>query len=392
MFKNYLIWIVAIPLALMSGSVALGSITKTQSPELALSLIPKNGFAAQAMASGLTMAFLSKNKGNFPDLVNPAWSSMALEAFQSEAVSPEAIAVLALSRTGDVRRELMQKAYKLSRRQKIVTGWLIVDSGKRNELPVLLDLYDALLRTSSSAGAVVIPIMAKSLADARVIAPLTELLSKNPPWASGFWGQVAFTPQALGNAVQLRKGLYRPDESVERSSDAALISALVNNKQFSEAEELYNLLSHRSLQSSLIKNGSFLHEPKYPPLDWLLFFTGEYGAEIADGNLQISAIANSGGLFARQLVRLPSDIFQINTKFAAKLPNDASLEIRISCAEVITTPPLTVRLRLSDRTGQQQVSNEFSGCSYFWLDVVGRGSEDGDGFDTILESISIYPK
>jgi len=392
MFKNVLTWVIAISLAIMSGSAALGSIIKTRSPELALSLIPTNGFAAEAMASDLTTKFVAKNQGIFPDLIDPTWGAIALEAFQSEAVSPDAIAVIALSRTGDVRRELMQKAFELSRRQKIVTGWLIVDSGRRNQLPVLLDLYDALLRTSSSAGAVVIPMMAESLVDARVIAPLTELLSKTPPWAGSFWGQVAFTPQALANAVQLRKGLYRPDESVEGSSDAALIGALVANKQFAGAEELYNLVSRRPLENSLIKNGSFLHEPKYPPLDWQLFFNGEYGAEITNGYLQISAVANSGGLFARQLVRLPSEVLQLGTKFAGEVPDDANLEIRISCAETIANPPLTARLPLINRTGKHQISNQSSGCSYFWLDVVGRASDNGDGFDTLLHSISISPE
>ncbi len=387
--KNVLIWVAAISLAVISGSTALGAIAKIKSPELALSLFPQNGFAAQAIASGLTMTFVAENKGKFPDLVNPSWNAMALQAFESEAISPDAIAVIALSRTGNVRRELMQKAFELSRRQKIVTGWLITDSGKRDELSALLDYYDILLRTSSSASSVVMPAMAAALADDSSIEPLAGLLSKKPPWAYRFWQQVSSTQQAIGNAVQLRKRLYKPTELSENYPDPELVKALVKSERFSEAEELYNLLSQEPSDGSLIKNGSFQHEPKYSPLDWQLFSTGEYGATIADGNLQISAIANSGGLFARQLVRFPSGLLQINTRFASNIPDDVNMELRISCAETNISPRVTVRLPLIEQTGRQQISNQHSGCSYFWLEIVGRASENGNGFDTVLEYVSL---
>lgn len=391
MLKNILIWIAAIFFAIISTSTALGSISKTQAPEIALSLFPKTGFAAQTMASRSAMAAIVENKGNYPDLGNPAWTRMALQAFESEPISPDAIAVVALSHRNDIRSALMRKAFELSRRQKLVNGWLIADSGQRNALSELLHYYDTILRTSPSANAVVMPVMASALADGRSIEPFTELLSETPPWTNRFWNAVTREPQALENAVQLRKAIYEANENAEDYADQNLIKALVREKQFNTAESLYNLLAQESSTSSLVRNGSFSHEPKYPPLDWELLSTGEYGAAIASGGLQISAIAGSGGRFARQLVRLPSDVFQINAESEGKIPSDARMELVLSCAETTANAPIPVRLPLTNQIEQRQINNRASGCTYFWLDIVGRAAENGDGFDVTLNSVSFRP-
>ena len=335
MMKNVLVWVAAISIAIVSGSAALGAIAKNKSPELAVSLLPENGFALQVLISSAIMSDVVENQGNFPDSIDNAWISTAVQAFNSEAISPNAVAAIALAQDKEARLKLMRKAFELSRRQKIATGWLIADSGKRDELSALLEYYDTLLRTSTSATRSIMPVMASALADDNLIEPLTGLLSDDPPWTLRFWRQVSSTPQALGNAVQLRKRLYRSGEASENFADAELVKALIKNEQFREANELYTFLSPEYSSSSLIKNGSFSYEPRFPPLDWQLYTTGEYGAAVSDDNLQISAIAESGGRFARQLVEFPSGVLEIETKFASTIPDDANLELKISCAETL---------------------------------------------------------
>ena len=392
MLKKYFTWVVAILLAIMSGSAALGSIAKNKSPELALSVFPKNGFAAQAMASGLTMASVAKkNKGNFPDLVNPAWSAMARRAFESEAASPDAIAVLALSHTGNVRRELMQKAFELSRRQKFATGWLIADSGKRNQLPTLLDYYDTLLRTSSSAATVVMPVMVGALIDDESVAPLTALLDKNPPWADLFWRQVVSSPEALANAAVLRRKLHKIDSSRQFYHDDYLIEALVGHEQFENAITLYRLFSSQAGIHLNASQDSSRFDRSYPPLDWQLYSTGEYGSTITDKKLHVSAIRDSGGVFARKLVELPPGSFQVLAVLAEALPTGASLALELSCAQT-TAKPLKVRINLNHQSTKQMFNNKGSGCSFFWLNITGRADEENAGFDMTIESISVSAK
>ncbi|MEH6792137.1 hypothetical protein [Parasphingorhabdus sp.] len=389
MLKNGIIWIVGLAIALASGLAAVGAIVKSQAPELAVSLQPANGFAFDTLASNSLKAAVAANDGRFPNSVDPVAASFAKRAFVSEPVTPEAIAVLALGSTEGKKRELMHEALALSRRQQLVNGWMIVDAGTREDIPEILNHYDTMLRTSSSAASVVIPTMARALTNRNFVEPFAGLLSKNPPWASGFWGAVVTTPEAIENAAQLRGMLYAADDSKEIYQDANLIYALVNNQQFGSAESLYQLLAGQRKEASLLKNGLFEREPEYPPLDWQLFSNGEYGAAVAGGNLQLSAIPSSGGLFARQLVKLPSAILKMSVKSNTSIPKDANISIDIRCGETLDNAPRPIRIALTDKLTRQQISNQRSGCSFYWFDVVGRSAEGGDGFDVVIESVSL---
>jgi|TARA_R110002049_G_scaffold76888_2_gene197189 hypothetical protein len=392
MLKNGIIWILALVIALVSGLAAVGAIAKNKAPELAVSLEPANGFAFEALASNSLKAFVATNSGQFPNSVDPNALNFAKQAFLSEPVTPEAIAVLALGSTEGKRRKLMLEAFALSRRQQLVTGWMIVDAGTRQNIPAILGHYDTILRTSSSAASFVIPTLAAALANEDFIEPFASLLSKNPSWARRFWGEVVAAPGAIENAADLRKLLHKEGELKENYQDPDLIYALVNNRQFESAESLYQLLADQKKDDSLLKNSSFQHDPKYPPLDWQLFSDGEYGAAITGGNLRLSAIPNSGGLFARQLVKLPPSLLTIFIKSHTGIPDDASVSIHIKCAEMLEKGPRPTKITLSAEVTTMQINNQQSGCSYYWLEVIGRSASNGEGFDVDLDSISLQLK
>ena len=392
MLKNGIIWIVGLAIAVASGLTAVGAVAKDTAAELAVSLQPANGFASERLASNSLKAAVAANDGQFPNSVDPAAASFAKQAFLSEPVTPEAIAVLALGSTKGKKRELMHEAFALSRRQQLVIGWMIVDAGTRDDIPAILGHYDTMLRTSSSAASVVIPTMAGALANRNFVEPFADLLSQSPPWASRFWDAVVVTPEAIENAARLRKMLYTADEIKENFRDVDLVYALVNNQRFEVAENLYKLLAPQSAKTSLLENGSFEFEPEYPPFDWQLFSNGEYGAAVTGGNLQLSAIPSSGGLFARQLVKLPSAILTISVKSNTNIPKDTNISLDIKCAEILDNAPRPIRIALIDRLTRQQISNQQSGCSFYWLEIVGRSAESGDGFDIGLDSVSLQLK
>lgn len=387
--KNIILWILAFAVALVSGLSAMGAIAKDQAPDLAVTLQPLNGFGSEKLASTAAKASIAANQGQFPDSVDPVAVSLAKQAFLSEPVTPEAVAVLALGVADGIKRKLMYEAFTLSRRQQLATSWMIVDSGVREDIPAILNYYDTMLRTSGSASAVIIPVMARALADKNFIEPFAGLLSKNPPWSSRFWQAVVTTPEAIGNAATLRKLLYAPNGTEEDYRDANLIRALVNDKQLEAAEDLYQLLAITTKQGSLIKNGSFIYESNYPPLDWQLASTGEYGAAITHDSLQLSAIRSSGGVFARQLVKLPPKVLTMEVKSDSDIPEDANMFISISCAETIQSLPKPIRVPLTDKVTSQQISNVQSDCGFFWFDITARAAENGNGFDVSLNSVSL---
>ncbi len=210
------------------------------------------------------------------------------------------------------------------------------------------------------------------------------------PLAGRFWGQVVSTPTAIRNAARLRERLYSENELTAKYQDQGLIIALVKDKLFEEAENLYDLLSNKRSSSSLIRDGSFQYEPKYPPLDWQFTSSGEFGAAISNGALQLSAISNSGGLFARQLVKLPNAVLEVQTEFDRQIPDTANLFLSIACAEAIDNmPPKKIRYPLSEKFTRFQISNLRSECTYYWVDIVGRSTENNEGFDIGVKTLKI---
>lgn len=388
MLKNSIISIVGLAIALAAGLTTMGAVAKDKAAELAVSLQPANGFAFERLASNSLKAAVAANDGQFPNSVDSATEALAKQAFLSEPVTPEAIAVLALGNTEGKKRELMHQAFALSRRQQLVIGWMIVDAGTREDISAILSHYDTMLRTSSSAASVVIPTMAGALENSSFVEPFAGLLSKNPPWASRFWEAVVANAEAIENAAQLRAKLYVEDEARQSYRDSSLIKALVDNKRFEDAENLYRLLAGERKGALFLNNGSFDREPEYPPFDWQLFSNGEYGAAVTGGNLQLSAIPSSGGLFARQIVKLPSAVLIISVKSKTSIPKDTNISIDMKCAEMLDNAPRPIGIALTDSLTRQRISNQLSGCSFYWLEVVGHSAEGGDGFDVAIESVS----
>src|SRR5690606_11947346 len=220
--------------------------------------------------------------------------------------------------------------------------------------------------------------------------PFTSLLGKQPPWAYQFWGAVVGKPEAIGNAARLREALYKPDEDDAIYRDAGLIRALISNQQFEAAEALYRLLVGQKETATLIQNGSFDMEPEYYPIDWQLFTTGEYGAAVRDGKLELSAIQNSGGLFARQLVKLPAEMVTMDIKPSDPIPDNTQIIVSLRCAQKMENAPQTIRIPLEREIVGLQINNAKSGCSFYWLDINGRASENRGGFDIALDAVHIY--
>ncbi len=391
MLKNGIIWIVGLAIALASGLAAVGAVAKDKAPQLAVSLQPANGFAFERLASNSLKAAVAANDGLFPNSVDPVAASFAKQAFLSEPVTPEAIAVLALGTTEGKKRELMHRAFALSRRQQLILGWMIVDAGTREDIPAILSHYDTMLRTSSATASAVIPIMVGALANDNFVVPFASLLAKQPPWAPRFWGAVVTIPEAIGNAARLRELLYMPNESEGTYRDENLIRALVNNNQFETAEALYHLLVGRKKARALLENGSFEAEPKYSPIDWQLFSTGEYGAVITDSELKLSAIQNSGGKFARRLVNLPARVLTIEIVSSTNIFDNAQIFITLTCAQKINETPRPTKILLKSKIETFKLDNSQSGCHFYWLDINGRTSGNSDGFDVALDSLQIFP-
>lgn len=387
--KLILLWFFAIIIAVFSNFASIGSFTKSKAPKIALSVPPNNGFAAESLASKLTKLAIMDNEGQVPDFAKPKWYNLAVQAFSSEPVTPDAVAIIALARKGDQRRSLMLKAFELSRRQQLVSGWLISDSAASNDIQSVLEHYDTVLRTNSSAKDVIMPIMVGALERDDAIRPYAAVLSQDPPWTGSFWGQVTSKPEVLENAVVLRQMLYQRKVRSRGYQDANLIFSLIRDHKFEKAKQLYLMLNETAQDADIVRNDGFRTAPLFPPLDWQLFSTGEYGATIEGGQLNLSAISNSGGLVARQLIEIPRGRLQLKISLVQPPPRGSRINAQISCAQKDTSTAGAVTVSITKPETNVEIENARKDCSFFWLDIIARSDQDGDGFDIGIKSVSL---
>jgi hypothetical protein len=388
MMKNIIIMIVSLAIMLASALTTMGAITKIRVPELAVLLLPLNGFASENLASSMLKVMIVANQGQFPERITPDLANLAKQAFLAEPITPDAVAVLAFGGDESAKSKLMHQAFLLSRRQQLVSGWMIADSAARKDIPAVLNHYDTMLRSGSSSSSAIIPLMARALENEDFVEPFADLLSQNPRWAVQFWTTVVGTPESLENAARLRALTYSPEEIDQSSTDGILISSLVRNKQFAAARTLYQILNDRGKSGPASENGAFEYEPRYPPFDWMLFSTGQYSAIIADGKLRLGATPNSGGLFARRLVLIPAKTIGIEAK-SPGIPDNAKIDVSLTCAEAVDRPPQPISIPLRSKLTRQKISNLQSGCGFYWLDINARAAEGVSGFDVSFDSVSL---
>ena len=77
MLKTGIIWISGLAIALVSGLTAMGAIAKNKVPELAITLPPTNGYAAENVASKSVQMAIVENAGQFPDQIDPSNGSQS---------------------------------------------------------------------------------------------------------------------------------------------------------------------------------------------------------------------------------------------------------------------------------------------------------------------------
>jgi len=396
MLKNILIFAVAGVIAILSAINSYAAFAKRKQPDVSLSVpVFFNGLAAETLASSILKKNIADNENQFPDIIDTELTSLAKSSFLSEPTATEAVAVLAFSKQAQARKSLMEQAYSLSRREQLVVGWLIASSSENNDLDALLKYYDISIRTNRNSSNLLLPVMANALANEGFIAPIRSLLTEKPPWARRFWQYASINNSSVKNVAVLREQILDLGVDEEIYSDDKLILNLTKNYMFDEAKQLRNRLvangkaNINAESQEAVVNGSFSSKPLYPPINWQTYSNGEYGASFSDNGLYLSAINNSGGKFARQLIYLSPQIYQVKVDVSKAISPDDNLSLQLACAEKEGQKLNKIVIDIRDKKVDQSVNYTEGSCRYFWLNINGLASENGLGFDNVIKSISI---
>lgn len=392
MLKKAILWVLGIVIALFSGLTTMGAITKSKAPQLAVTLQPLNGFASENLAASSVLTAIAANRGQFGANVDLRAAYLAKQAFISEPITPEAIAVLALGSAEGNRRKLMQEAFALSRRQQLATTWMIADSAAREDIPAILDHYDTILRVKKSARSVVIPVLAQALSDDRFIEPFANLLSRNPPWTNQFWNEVAYQQISILNAAELRLIQKKKFPMRDEINDRLLIANLVTYGYFDAAYALYQALGGEIDDTQAIPRDSLTRPQNFAPFDWKVISKGNYATSInpQSGSLNISAIGGSSGIMARRLVKMTKSpmALSLNVDLLNIEESQLPLRINITCAGPLN-PQFKLAIRLKGGLNSLHIPLENSPCEYYWFDIYGSFPDGSVEYNLGIRDISL---
>lgn len=386
----------AAALALLVAMVTWGGLNKMRQPQLALGAMPTNGFALPQAAVRAAAAQVGDNPGKLTKVsISGAQREAALDGYRREPLASQglAIAAIAAENHGNAAkaRALMGAALELSRRDSLVNGWAVLDASRRNDLEAVIAGLNRSMTTNPAAASIYVPAMVKSLEQGASIAVLARILARRPPWELEFWRAAVVAPQSVGNAGKLRVSLDRRAEE-DKEIDRALLAALAARREFATATLLYRAHSDgpRTGPGQIVRNADFAATPVWPPFDWYIMSTGEYGGTIArDGKgLAVEALPGNGGVVARQLVIIPAKPMRLRAALTHSFERDGNrLAIRLQCA---TTDAQVFEAEFTARTFARDVAP--TACRYHWLDVIVRPGIAENREPLALRRIEIIPR
>src|SRR3546814_593685 len=138
---------------------------------------------------------------------------LASHAYSAEPLTASAIALKALSLTGESKIErqwsLLELAGKLTRRNSLVNISLIEAAARRRDDRKSFAWISRTMLTNSSAGTAYAKAMAAATARDGAVEALIDVLGPKPRWSDLFWRSTIGEPGSYVNAAKLRIALAR---------------------------------------------------------------------------------------------------------------------------------------------------------------------------------------
>lgn len=386
--RKAVIWIAGVALAVFSGLSALASVGAARAPLLAAELVPENGMARAKAADFLVKREILANDGALPDAIPPRAVDHAKRAFTAEPLAVQALRIIALDRDiggrRDDARKIMRLLPDLSKREAPTNLWLSQDYGRLGRDEDAFTYFDMTLRVSDNSAPIIIPPLVQGLKEPRLIAPLAELLSVDPPWARAFWIEAARRPAVAAEAASLRMELGR-DYAVEDEIDRQILTNMVAQRQIEQALRYYQHLTGRRPAQNLSFEFSSL--PEFPPFDWDLASDGEFSSLINPSakRMFISVAPESSGVVARRFVTLAPGQYAIAARYDATNPRDVQLAIGLRCLE--KAKPLVRTDPVRPKDSRAQTVEAGSDCAHYMLEIDYRNESKIDGADIAIDSV-----
>lgn len=385
--RLFLAGAVGLPLAVISGAHALSSASLRRSPELALSVFPANGLAAEKIAY---RAFVKSVKDSYAGLsqeTEPARDTRAdindeledgpsdLQAFAGRAAKPardaltlepllpKAYALVALAQEDPIkRRKVISLASRLNRRELSLQGLVLQQKANDGDYSGAINTLDEILRVHPERGLEFFPLLVDALLQKEARLAFSRLLGTDLPWRDAFLGFAVSDQRTLDNLAAIRKVISLDNIAF----DQRLIAGLVAQGKIEAAADIYSLAAPSKQQQ-----GEVSWQSDYPPFDWKLTDTAGFRAEANKSlsGLEFSIEPGNGGILASKLIPAPEVPFEIRIAHDIDpLAQTKDLKLKISCsgqAAAFFEEPFAVGESIF-KVGTRP------NCRYLTIDIVGR--------------------
>ncbi len=392
-------WLIALATGIAVGLSSYAISNETVAPQKSLAV----GMPPSALASGnLALKSLGERRARDTGaMVNTREVSMARRAYRSEPLAASAVALQALSLSGNADSKrlqaLLELAGRLSRRSVLVNTSLIEAAAKRDDRRAFFSWLSRAMLTNSEASHAYGTAMAEATARDGAVDALIDVLGPKPRWSDSYWELVIRRPDSLANAARIRKALaqnrWRQTE-VERT-DEDLVLGLAGVGRFDEARQLADALRPiKRSNGNLLINGSFAGSPALAPFDWKLATLGNLGASIDSSNRQlvVSAVGGASGSAAQQLVQLVPGNYRLTwTMLSSARMSADTMSVRIFCAEPDADSAVRISIPLLRGKHSKNVQIGDGLCRWHWVSINVVLPDDALGIDAMVSDISLAP-
>jgi hypothetical protein len=374
---------VATPILLwLSLAVSVAGVMREARPDVALMFWPGDGLAEAMQDEYLVQESLSSPR-------HDTQIALARDAIAAEPTSARAARILAMF-SDDQAQVARRFAYarRLSRRDLIINLWFIEEAVQRNDVPGALAQYDVTLRTSSEAPRLLFPILNAAMAQRDLEDPIARLLATGGEWVPDYFEQV-LTDRARAPDLG-RVTLHRPQvlQRLGAPTQARLIAELADDRQFEIGARLYHIVSGRPAMG--FADAAPMTGGDWPPFDWSVTDTGNFGAAGNSGgtSLQVYAQGGSRGTVARRLIRLDPGAYRLSAAGNAGQDDAAGEALwSVNCAQddSAAVASLSVAGRAPSRQAQHASIHVGPGCAWYWLNLIVASPAEGSRFEATVD-------
>lgn len=386
--KTLVIGIVALVLACVSLAITISNVVVKRQPELALKVWPGNGHALSRIADRVFNE--ARQAEQTPELAQQAHDlkkearQIAERSLTKEPLNPAAFRIIAEApdQSPKSRRQLLQSASALTRRDSLLQIAIIETVAREGDGEAALEHYDALLRRRTAFRDAAGRGLAKALAAPDLVKPMGSLLRRSPPWESLLFHYLLQEPSSWDGFIALHRDLQgRNIIPVKTSAD--FTSQLIDAGRIDDAITISRLVNGPVIETgSKIIETKFMVAPPFPG-NWA---TPDNAAAslipLREGGALLSLSRGASGTIARKLIALTSGQYQssITINKEDSLTSDAK------------PPQLQARLACADQTGPARFSNISlvvdQSCKYQWLSIFLEESSPFDS-DIIISQIRV---